>query len=360
MTPTVTLLYNITVGVKATVLRLGPYQEKKSIVIIHLKIILQIKVFSFYWFVLGLLVLRVAEAELRVVTTTTFLADTVQQIGQERVAVRSLMRNNLHYYKIRTEDIQHIFQAQLILYNGLSTENGLKRVFDQLPESIYLIDISACLPKQVLLSSNQLDHHHPHSKSTCNHYDSHFWLNVSHWMAVVQQVKNSLKAIDPGQSHFYQRSTHTYLKQLRELDRYILSQSKKVPVDNRLLITSHNALNYFGQAYGFETDGLMGTEGQEASIANMRKLADKIISRNLTTIFWDNTTSQKSMQALQESLQAKGYKVRLAGPILIDGVWANSQMLADCDKHHHQTYIGMMRHNIDTMLVHLAPALVHR
>ncbi len=83
-------------------------------------------------------------AKLRVVVTTTILADTVQQIGQNKVTVRSLMGSNPHHYKIQTEDIRHLSQAHLVIYNGLSIENGLKRVLSQLPKDVYLVDVSDC------------------------------------------------------------------------------------------------------------------------------------------------------------------------------------------------------------------------
>ena len=299
---------------------------------------------------------EIVEARLRVVATTTILADTVQQIGHDKVTVRSLMGSNPHHYKIRTEDIRHLSQAHLVIYNGLSIENGLRRVLSQLPKDVYIVDVSDCLPKKKLRSSHQFDDHHSHPENSCGyHYDPHFWLNVNHWMVVVRQIEKSLKVIDSYQAHFYHMSSNKYLGQLNELDQYIRSQSEKIPTNFRFLVTSHNALGYFGQAYGFETDGLMGTEGEETSIANLRRLSYKIMDQKLTTIFWDNTTSRKSMQALQESILAKGHKVSLAGPILVGGVLDSRQTLQNCDKHNHSTYDGMMRHNVDTILVHLTP-----
>ena len=323
------------------------------------KLILGRSLVIFWCMALGLFLPEKVEARLRVVVTTTILADTVQQIGQNKVAVRSLMGSNPHHYKIRTEDIRHLSQAHLVIYNGLSIENGLKRVLSQLPKDVYLVDVSDCLPKKFLRSSHQFDGHHSHShaENSCGyHYDPHFWLNVNHWMMVVRQIEKSLKVIDSSEAHFYHMSSNKYLGQLNELDQYIRFQSKKIPTNLRLLVTSHNALGYFGQAYGFETDGLMGTEGQDASIANLRRLSYKIMAQKLTTIFWDNTTSRKSMQALQESILSKGHKVSLAGPILVGGVLDSSQTLQSCDKHNHSTYEGMMRHNVDTIRVHLTPS----
>ena len=113
------------------------------------KLILGRSLVIFWCMALGLFLPEKVEARLRVVVTTTILADTVQQIGQNKVAVRSLMGSNPHHYKIRTEDIRHLSQAHLVIYNGLSIENGLKRVLSQLPKDVYLVDVSDCLPKKI-------------------------------------------------------------------------------------------------------------------------------------------------------------------------------------------------------------------
>ena len=116
-----------------------------------------------------------------------------------------------------------------------------------------------------------------------------------------------------------------------------------VPAEQRVLITAHDAFNYFGRAYGFDVRGLQGisTEAQ-AGTGDVQALADFIVEKQIPAIFVESSVPQRNVEAVQAAVQARGFEVKIGGSLFSDAMGNEGTPQG--------TYVGMVRHNIDTIV----------
>ena len=174
-------------------------------------------------------------------------------------------------------------------------------------------------------------------------YDPHLWFDVKLWMEAVGKVRDALSEFDSDNTVLYWSNAERYLAKLTELDEYVKSQAERVPPQQRVLVTAHDAFNYFGKAYGFEVHGLQGiSTATEAGIADVQELATFIAERRIPAIFVESSVSSRSLEAVQAAVKSKGFDVKIGGELFSDAMGS-----ADTPE---GTYIGMVRHNIDTIV----------
>jgi manganese/zinc/iron transport system substrate-binding protein len=163
------------------------------------------------------------------------------------------------------------------------------------------------------------------------------------WMKAAEQVRETLVETDPANGSEYEANAAAYLSQLEELHQYVLSQAGTLPADKRIIITAHDAFNYFGRAYGFEVRGLQGisTEAQ-AGTADVQALAGFIVEKQVPAIFVESSVPQRNVEAVQAAVQAQGFDVKIGGSLFSDAMGSAGTPEG--------TYIGMVRHNIDTIV----------
>ena len=120
------------------------------------------------------------------------------------------------------------------------------------------------------------------------------------------------------------------------------TKAAQVPEDKRVLITAHDAFNYFGRAYGFQVKGLQGiSTASEAGTADVQSLATFIVERRIPAIFVETSIPPKYIEAVQAAAEAKGFNVKIGGSLYSDAL-GNPGSSAG-------TYVGMVRSNIDTI-----------
>jgi manganese/zinc/iron transport system substrate-binding protein len=174
-------------------------------------------------------------------------------------------------------------------------------------------------------------------------YDPHVWFNVAFWMDAATAVETALIEIDPDHADDYTANAQAYLAELAELDTYVSEQAARVPDDQRVLITAHDAFNYFGKAYGFEVRGLQGiSTASEAGTADVQDLARFIAERRIPAIFVESSVPPRTVEAVQAAVRAQGFNVRIGGELFSDAMGSPGT--------DEGTYNGMVRHNIDTIV----------
>lgn len=120
-------------------------------------------------------------------------------------------------------------------------------------------------------------------------------------------------------------------------------QAGRVPAEQRVLVTAHDAFNYFGRAYGFEVRGLQGISTEsEAGTADVQELADFIAERQVPAIFVESSVPQRNIEAVQAAVQSRGFDVEIGGQLFSDAMGNPGTPEG--------TYLGMVRHNIDTVV----------
>lgn len=275
---------------------------------------------------------------IRVVTTVGMITDIVQNIGGERVSVAGLMGAGVdpHLYKASAGDVRRMAQADVIFYGGLHLEAAMATVLERVGDTRKTVAVTGGIPRALLLAPPQF----------AGAYDPHVWFDVTMWMRAAETVRDTLVEMDPGSAEMYRRNADAYLAQLKELDRYVRDQAARVPAGQRVLITAHDAFNYFGRAYGFEVRGLQGiSTAAEASTADLQALADFIATRRIPALFVETSVSQRNLEAVQAAVQARGFNVRIGGELFSDAMGSPGTPEG--------TYAGMVRHNIDTIVTAL-------
>ena len=147
----------------------------------------------------------------------------------------------------------------------------------------------------------------------------------------------------PDNTVLYRSNAERYLMELTELDAYVKSQVERVPSQQRVLVTAHDCFNYFGKGYGFEVRGLQGVStATEVGIADVQELATFIAERGIRAIFVESSVSSRSLEAVKAAVKSKGFDVKIGGVLFTDALGNEGTPEG--------TYIGMIRHNIDTIV----------
>jgi manganese/zinc/iron transport system substrate-binding protein len=278
---------------------------------------------------------NVGGRELRVVTTTGMVTDIVEGVGGRRVEVEGLMGPGVdpHLYKATEGDVIRLADADVVFYNGLHLEAKLAEVFERMGDSARTVAVTDGIPRGELIASAAFG-------AT---YDPHVWFDVRLWMEAAQEARDALVELDPSHAATYRANASRYLSDLAKLDRYVHQRTEEVPRERRAIITAHDAFNYFGRAYGFEVRGLQGISTvTEAGTGDVQDLADFIAERRIPSIFVESSVSPRMIQAVQEAVRARGFDVAIGGSLFSDAMGDPGTPEG--------TYVGMVRHNVDTIV----------
>lgn len=276
-----------------------------------------------------------SQRQINVVSTIGMITNIVEIVGGERVQVTGLMGAGVdpHLYKASEGDVSRMANADLIFYNGLHLEAKLGEVFEKMEGRVKAVAVTDGMDRAALLAPPEFE----------GAYDPHVWFDVSLWVKAVEQVRDTLLEMDPEHAALYRSNAESYLLELQELHNYVIAQAEKVPAEQRVLITAHDAFNYFGQAYGFEVRGLQGiSTAAEAGTADVQALAEFIVARKIPAIFVESSVSPRTIEAVQAAVEAKGFQVKIGGELFSDAMGNPGTPEG--------TYVGMVRHNIDTIV----------
>lgn len=276
-----------------------------------------------------------ASGKLQIVTTTGQIADAARAVGGEHVEVSALMGpgTDPHLYVASEGDVDRLVRADVIFYNGLFLEAQMADVLRQIGERKPAVAVAERIPAEKLLPwANYADE-----------YDPHVWFDVSLWTYAVEAVRDTLAEADPANAAAYQANAAAYLQELADLHAYVLAQADTLPAEQRILVTAHDAFHYFGRAYGFDVRGLQGiSTASEAGAADVRDLAGFIAEHQIPAIFVETSVPVRNVEALQAAVHSRGADVQIGGQLYSDALGA-----PDSDG---GTYVGMVRHNIDTIV----------
>lgn len=277
-----------------------------------------------------------SEDVLEVVATTTMLADLSTVIGKEHVSVSGLMGPGIdpHLYQASAGDVTLMQEADVVVYNGLHLEGKMGDIFESLSgQDSTVICIEDGLDESKLLKW----------EGGGSVYDPHIWFDVSLWKDAAAVVAAGFSQADPDNKADYEANLERYLAELDELDTYINERVSEVPEDQRILITAHDAFNYFGNAYGFEVRGLQGiTTDAEAGTADVSSLADFIVEQQIKAVFVESSVPMKTIEALQAAVKAKGFDVAIGGELYSDSLGGEGSGA--------ESYTLTVKANIDTIV----------
>lgn len=272
---------------------------------------------------------------LYVVATTNIFSDLVQNIGGDSIHLETLMGSGVdpHLYKASEGDVSKLINADIIFYGGLHLEGKMVDIFEKMQSTKTTVALGEYLDENQLIES----------RSFGGNYDPHIWFNVLYFKELADKVTEELVKADQKNTTYYQSNNERYQKELDELEKYIHQKIENLPENQRVLITAHDAFSYLGQHYGIEVMGLQGiSTSTEAGVRDVQRLRNYIIEHQIKAIFIENSVPRRNIEALQEAVDKEGCTVAIGGELYSDSLGNPGT--------EEGTYIGMLKHNIDTIV----------
>lgn len=278
------------------------------------------------------------DAVLRVATTTNFITDTVRQVGGERVAVTGLMGAGVdpHLYKASAGDVRTLREADAIFYNGLFLEGKMAEVLDELGERVPSVAVAEAIPAGELLDP-------PAGAAPEEEHDPHVWFDPSLWAHAVEAVRAQLSELDPEGAATYRANARKLLSEMDALEREGRAAFAQVPEERRVLVTSHDAFEYFGRAFGLEVLAIQGiSTAAEATTADVDRVADVVAARDVPSVFVESSVPRQTIEAVIAAANARGHAVEVGGELFSDAAGPEGTPEG--------TYVGMVRANVETVV----------
>ncbi|MBT2615268.1 MULTISPECIES: metal ABC transporter solute-binding protein, Zn/Mn family [unclassified Bacillus (in: firmicutes)] len=271
--------------------------------------------------------------KLDVVTTTGMIGDLVENIGGKHVEVTSLMGPGVdpHLYKATQGDVKTLDSADMIFYNGLHLEGKMTDIFEMMSKDKPTIAVTEDFKENQLRKVGATEH------------DPHVWFDVKLWIVAAEAVKKELIAEDPDHEAEYRENYEEYVLQLEELDKYVHEEINKIPEDQRVLVTAHDAFGYYGQSYGLDVRGLQGINTlSEYGSKDVTDMRNYLVENKIKAIFIESSVPRKAIEAVIQGAGKQGHKVEIGGELFSDAMGERGT--------EEGTYIGMVRHNTDTIV----------
>ena len=277
--------------------------------------------------------------KLQVVTTTTMITDLVKNIGGDFIEVNGLMGAGVdpHLYKASEGDVTKLYKANIIFYNGLHLEGKLVEVFEKMESPTKTqVALGETLDTSGLIGSEYF----------ASNFDPHVWFHIEYFKLFAKQVTATLSEKDPKNKINFIENERIYLNKLTALQTEIQTIIGTLPKEKRILVTAHDAFNYFGKGYGFEVVGLQGlSTATEAGVKDVQRLSNFIIEKKVKAIFVESSVPRKTIEALQEAVKARGFDVKIGGSLYSDALGNPGT--------EEGTYIGMFKYNVNTIVSEL-------
>ncbi len=270
-----------------------------------------------------------------VVTTIGMIADTVRNVGGDRVNVTGLMGPGVdpHLYKPTAGDVTDLQDAEVIFYGGLELEGRLTDILVKIARTKPTIAVTESIPTELLREPPEFG----------GKFDPHIWFDVSLWMYAVETIATELSNYSPDDADYFRANADAYLAQLTDLDNWVREQAAIVPEAQRVLITAHDAFGYFGDAYGFEVHGLQGiSTATEASASDVQALVDLVVERQIPAIFVESSVPPATIEAVQAATRDRGWDVTIGQPLFSDAMGEDGTPEG--------TYIGMVTWNVNAIV----------
>lgn len=293
------------------------------------------------WLMVGLTAGGSLQAELRVVATTTMVTDLVRDVGGDRVTVTGLMGPGVdpHLFKASARDVATLRRADVVFYNGFKLEGRMEDIFEQMARrGQRVLPVTRDLDRANLLASDDYE----------GVSDPHVWFDPALWAACVPVVVEGLSAADPAGADGYAERGESVAARIREVGAWARDRLAEIPPENRVLVTSHDAFNYFGRAFDFEVVAVQGISTQnEAGLADIAETADFIRERGLPAIFVETSVARAAIERISTDAGA-----RIGGELFSDAMGIPGDTVTGPDglTYDKGTWRGMIMHNVNTIV----------
>ena len=279
-------------------------------------------------------------SKMNVVTTTTMVSDMVKEIGGDRVNVVGLMGPGVdpHLYKPASGDVVKLQRAKVIFYSGLMLEGRMTDLFFRMARAGKLVyAVTESIPEKDRLAPPEF----------AGHWDPHVWGDPILWSNCIVTVVDGLSKADPAGAVDYAKRGRAVDASYKAMKAWALKRIAEVPRKHRILLTSHDAFNYFGKAFGFQVVAVQGLSTvTEAGLADIAKTVDFIKQKKIKAIFVESSVNPAAIERV-----SKDASVKIGGELFSDACGKVGDIHeAHGEKYDVGTFVGMLKHNINTVV----------
>lgn len=234
-----------------------------------------------------------------IVATSTVLCDVTQEIAQDTVDLKCLIPagSDPHVYQPKPNDRKAIEEAKLVLYAGYNFE----------PSLIKLIQATKNQAPKVAVDEIAVPNPQKFEEDGKTENDPHVWHNAHNGVRIVEVVRDNLEKLSPNNAAQYTSNAEKMASELKQVDSWIKSQISTIPANQRKLVTTHDALGYYSQAYGIPVEGaLQGISTEEKPTAGrVKELVKNIKKTAVPTIFAEVTINPKLIESVAKEANVK-------------------------------------------------------
>jgi len=176
-----------------------------------------------------------------------------------------------------------------------------------------------------------------------SNYDPHVWFNIQYFKEFSDKVTSVLSDKDPKNAGSYTANNIAFQQELDLLQTRVVNTIATLAPEKRILVTAHDAFNYFGKAYGFKVVGLQGlSTATEAGVQDVQQLSEYIIKNKVKAVFIESSVPRRTIEALEAAVLSKGHQVSIGGSLYSDALGDTGSVEG--------TYIGMFLYNVKTIV----------
>jgi ABC-type Zn uptake system ZnuABC Zn-binding protein ZnuA len=246
--------------------------------------------------------LRAGE-KLKVVATTSIVADMAANVGGDAIELQTLLPLGAdpHSFEPTPRDAATLAGAQVILANGAGLEEFLTPLIQSAGAKAALIDLSEGITLRTLSEAESAEHEH-------GGVDPHTWTTPANAIIFVANIEHALSALDPANADTYKANAAAYTAKLQELDAWVRAQIETIPPENRKLVGDHEAFGYYAERYGLKDVGAVipgFSTLAEPSAQQMAALQETIREEKVKAIFVDTTANPALAQRVASDMGIK-------------------------------------------------------
>ncbi len=258
--------------------------------------------------------------------TASIFDDMAKNIAGDLFDIQTIVPigGDPHIYEPTPADAKLIAKADLIFKNALTFEGWLDGLIESAGGDAEVVTITEGIPAI----------HSTYKGSS----DPHAWMDASYGLIYIENIKNALVKFDPDNKEVYEFNYGVYRRQLEDMDAYIFEQVKKIPEKRRVLITSHDAFQYFGRRYGIQLESVIGiSTDAEAQTSDIIRLNKVIKESGVPAVFIETTVNPKLLKQIAED-----NNVVIGGSLYSDSIGEKDSPAP--------TYLDMLKYNTDTIV----------
>ncbi len=296
--------------------------------------------------ILAVLVVGVSaqDDELRIVATTTQAVDIANILteGIDNVIITGLMGAGVdpHLYQPTESNISAMNAADVVIYSGLHLEGQFDAVFEALSEQGIATIPMGQFVREAGFTIGGFDL----SEELVNVDDPHFWFDPRNWEFAVQGLAEQMTEIDPENAEIYTKNVEAYSEQLRMIYGWADEAMREVPGNQRYLVTSHDAFQYFGAAFGWRMFSIQGISTEdEAGVGDIQEVVDFVITNDIPVIYIESSLPPNTVEAVVQAVADVGGSLRIGvRELYSDAMGAPGDFGG--------TYVGMIGENVYSIL----------